>query len=191
MNNFIKKILPPPKWQLPVLILTGIFIGLSGFIIYVSNALSYLSDEPETCINCHIMVPEYSTWNHSSHRERANCNDCHVPHDNIFNKYYFKAKDGLRHAFMFTLHMEPQVIFIKEDGKNVVHQNCIRCHNELLKDYKTDALTMNQHYDKRKRFCGDCHREVPHGRVNSLSATPYARVPVTSEIVPAWIKNSK
>jgi cytochrome c nitrite reductase small subunit len=191
MSSFIKKILPPPKWQLPVLILTGIFLGLLGFIFYTSNALSYLSDAPETCINCHIMVPEYATWNHSSHREHATCNDCHVPHDNIFNKYYFKAKDGLRHATMFTLRLEPQVIFIKQDGKKVVRQNCVRCHNNLLTDEKTDAMTHYKHWDKRERECWDCHREVPHGRVNSLSSTPYARIPIKSEIIPDWFKNSK
>ncbi len=106
-----------------MVIATGIFLGMGIFIIYISRAHSYLSDKPETCINCHIMAPQYATWNHSSHREWTNCNDCHVPHDYIINKYYFKAKDGLRHATIFTLRKEPQVIFIKEEGKNVVQQN--------------------------------------------------------------------
>ena len=41
------------------------------------------------------MTPQYATWSHSTHREHAHCNDCHVPHNNILNKYYFKAKDGM------------------------------------------------------------------------------------------------
>ena len=66
------------------------------------------------------MRSEFATWQHSSHREVAVCNDCHVPHNNVFNKYYFKAKDGLRHAAMFTLRMEPQVIKMHEAGQEVV-----------------------------------------------------------------------
>jgi cytochrome c nitrite reductase small subunit len=34
----------------------------------------------------------------------------------------------------------------------------------------------------------DCHREVPHGRVNSLSGTPGARVPLPPSPVPGWSK---
>ena len=191
MNKIIEKILPPPKWRLSVLILTGVFFGLGFFIIYSSNAPSYLSDSPETCINCHIMVPQYATWSHSSHRENATCNDCHVPHDNVFNKYYFKAKDGLRHASIFTLRLEPQVIFIHKAGKKVVQQNCVRCHSNLLTDTKLQTLTNFEHYKISDRECWDCHREVPHGRVNSLSSTPYARFPVKSDIIPAWFKTSK
>jgi cytochrome c nitrite reductase small subunit len=38
------------------------------------------------------------------------------------------------------------------------------------------------------RYCWDCHRETPHGRVNSLSSVENARVPVPSSSVPEWIK---
>ncbi len=187
MTELVKKIAPPKKWILPVLIITGSIIGLLAFILYTSNAVSYLSDKPETCINCHVMVPQYATWQHSSHRENASCNDCHVPHNNVFNKYYFKAKDGLRHATMFTLRMEPQVIFIHEAGQKVVHDNCVRCHSELLTDTKLDTQTNFKHYEKSERECWDCHREVPHGRVNSLSSAPYARIPQESPKIPKWL----
>jgi len=108
----LKRILPPQKWRFPVMILIAVFTGLFLYTFYISKAHSYLSDKPEACTNCHIMSPQYATWSHSSHREVAHCNDCHVPHNNVFNKYYFKAKDGLRHSTIFTLRKEPQVIFI-------------------------------------------------------------------------------
>lgn len=187
MKRIIKKLLPPPKWQLSVIILLGIITGLGFYILKISNAPSYLSDKPETCINCHVMNPQYATWNHSSHREVANCNDCHVPHDNVFNKYFFKAKDGMRHATIFTMRAEPQVIFIKEAGKKVVQQNCIRCHNRFL----TDNLVINNlsplMAHRTDRHCLDCHRETPHGRVNSLASVPHARIPKLESVVPAWL----
>ena len=183
-----KKSKPPGKRRLWFSMVLGLIVGLGGYIFYMSNTISYLSDEPETCINCHLMTPQYATWNHSSHRENATCNDCHVPHDNVFNKYYFKAKDGLRHATVFTMRTEPQVIFIKKEGKAVVHENCVRCHSSVLKDDKIVAATKATHYDKSKRECWDCHKEVPHGKVNSLTSTPYARASQKSEIIPNWIK---
>ncbi len=67
----IKKLIPPEQWRIPVIILMGIIVGLSLFLLRISNAASYLSDKSETCINCHVMNPQYATWNHSSHREVA------------------------------------------------------------------------------------------------------------------------
>lgn len=186
--KFIFKLLPPKEWRFPVLMMAGIFAGLFFFLIYISKAHSYLSDESETCVNCHIMAPQYATWSHGSHREHANCNDCHVPHNNVFNKYFFKAKDGMRHASMFALRLEPQVIFIHKAGQEVVHQNCIRCHSELLLDPKLVSSVENQKVHATDRVCWECHREVPHGRVNSLSSTPNAKVPLPESPVPAWLK---
>jgi len=186
--SFFNKILPPGNWKVPVIIVSGIFTGLSIYLFYVSKAHSYLGDKPETCVNCHIMAPQYATWSHSAHREITNCNDCHVPQNNVLNKYYFKAKDGLRHATIFTLRREPQVIFIKEEGKKAVHNNCIRCHKELLTDSKLLAYTDKTHLARMDRSCRDCHRETPHGRVNSLSSVPYARVPLPEAAVPPWLR---
>ncbi len=183
----LSKLLPPAKWRLPVMVISSILLGVVLFLLYVSKAHSYLSDNPETCMNCHIMAPQFATWNHSSHREVASCNDCHVPHNNVFNKYYFKAKDGLRHATVFTLRKEPQVIFIHEEGAGVVHNNCIRCHSKLLTDPKLMANVEAHQAHRTDRKCWECHREVPHGRVNSLSSVPNARVPLPESPVPTWI----
>ncbi len=179
-----------PKLLIPIWLyaMGGLLIGLFAFNFYISKAWSYLSDDPKACVNCHIMAPQYATWNHSSHRERANCNDCHVPHDNVFRKYFFKAKDGARHATMFTLHMEPQVIFIHEAGQEVVKENCIRCHGALLTDSKLMSQTNFEIHSKTDRNCWECHRETPHGRVNSLSSVPNARVPLPESPVPEWLK---
>ena len=89
LRKFIRNLIPPDNWILPVILALGVLTGLGIFSFHISNASSYLGDKPETCVNCHIMAPQYATWNHSSHREKAHCNDCHVPHNNVFNKYYF------------------------------------------------------------------------------------------------------
>lgn len=145
LKNLLHWFKPPPRWQIPAAVVGGAIIGLGVFILKISNAPSYLSDNSQTCINCHVMYPQYATWYHSSHREVATCSDCHVPHQNLAVKYFFKAKDGLRHATVFTLRAEPQVIVIKNAGRKAVHQNCIRCHSPLLSDDK--MLAHNPHFN--------------------------------------------
>lgn len=186
--NLIEKIVPPSQWKVAVILIWAIFSGLALFTFYIANAHSYLSDDPKTCVNCHIMAPQYATWLHSSHREHATCNDCHVPQDNIFNSYYFKAKDGLRHSTIFTLRGEPQVIQILDEGSRVVQNNCIRCHIDLISDPRMNTIHSEFHNQRTEKKCWDCHREVPHGRVKSLTSTPYARVPLPESPVPEWLK---
>lgn len=188
LRNLLRFFIPPDKWKVPVIIALGVFVGLGGYLFYIAKAHSYLSDSPTTCVNCHIMAPQYSTWFHSSHREVAVCNDCHVPQDNIFNHYKFKAEDGLRHSAIFTLRNEPQVIHIREAGIKVVQNNCIRCHQDLLESKRLQSMTGRTDFITKDQLCWECHRDTPHGRVNSLSSTPNAKAPVPQSPVPKWLK---
>ena len=185
--SLLEYLKPPRPWIIPVNALVFIMLCSIVYLFFTSKAVSYLADEPETCINCHVMIPQYSTWYHSAHREVAVCNDCHIPHNSLPNKYFFKAKDGIRHATVFSLRNEPQVIFIKEEGEKAVQQNCIRCHEFLITDDLINSLgNDNQHY-RQARLCWECHRQTPHGRVNSLSSTPNARIPMNENPVQEWI----
>jgi cytochrome c nitrite reductase small subunit len=190
LKRLLANLRPPKEWRTAVIILLGIFIGLVLFILHAARATSYLSDDPKACVNCHVMAPQFATWERGSHGKVTNCNDCHVPQDNFVNKYLFKAGDGLRHSFMFTFRLEPQVIQIKHAGKKAVQQNCIRCHSNVIHPISLRAISAKSIIEEEERYCWDCHRETPHGRVNSLSSTPYARVPVSSPIIPEWISNT-
>lgn len=181
--------MPPKRWMPFVILAASVISGLIIYLFYVSNAASYLSDNPKTCVNCHVMASFYATWQHSSHARVATCNDCHVPHNNVLNKYFFKAKDGLYHASVFTMRAEPQVIKIKEAGTDVVQKNCQRCHSNLNSEVNTMEVTLSSKKHGEGKLCWDCHREVPHGRVNSLSAAPNARVPLNDSPVPKWLKD--
>jgi cytochrome c nitrite reductase small subunit len=156
----------PRRWRAPCFLMLGVAGGMGLFVMHVSRAASYLGDAPETCMNCHVMATQYATWRHSSHARTATCNDCHVPHDNVLSHYAFKARDGLWHATVFTMRWEPQVIRLAARAVPVVEDNCRRCHAETIEEV---ALTAHQPGDLR---CWDCHRDVPHGTVRGLSATP-------------------
>ncbi len=153
-----------PRWRAPCFGMLGVMAGMGAFLVPLSRAPSYLSDEPETCINCHVMTTQFVSWQHSGHVEAATCNDCHVPHHGFLSKYAFKAQDGLWHATVFTIRWEPQVIHLSQRAVPVVEENCRRCHAEVIGEV---AAADHEPGDLR---CWDCHREVPHGRVRSLSA---------------------
>ncbi len=147
-----------------------------AYLVYASKALSYLSTDPKACINCHVMNTQYATWQHSSHAQRATCIECHLPVDNMLNKYAAKARDGWNHSVAFTMNTFAQNIEISEDGANRVQANCITCHATL-----TEGILANsdRYHDftgvpETDRRCWDCHREVPHGKARSLSSTPNA-----------------
>lgn len=155
-----------PAWQAASFAAIGVTAGTALFVFHISCAASYLSDKPDTCINCHVMTAQYLTWQHSSHAHVASCNDCHVPHDALFAHYLFKARDGLWHATVFTMRWEPQVIYLSKRAMPVVEANCRRCHTDLLADV---VIAKHQASDLRG---WDCHRETPHGTVRSLSTLP-------------------
>lgn len=145
-----------------------------GYLVNASKALSYLSKDPLACINCHVMNTQYATWQHSSHHKSASCVECHLPTESMVDKYLAKARDGWNHSVAFTLDTYEQNIQISEDGANRVQANCISCHAKL-----TEVIISNR--DRYHEFngtavsdrkCWECHREIPHGKVRSLSSTP-------------------
>ena len=80
ISSLKRRLLPSYGAQVGAVLLTGVIFGLGAYLVYVSKAYSYLSDDPKVCVNCHVMGPYYATWQHSSHKMVATCNDCHVPH---------------------------------------------------------------------------------------------------------------
>ena len=176
------------KQKIIAVIFAGVICGLGGYTVYASKAASYLSDDPAACVNCHIMAPYYATWNHSSHGRNTTCNDCHVPHDNAARKWLFKGMDGMRHAAIFTARGEPQVIQATDKSASVIMDNCIRCHEQLNTEFvKTGRITFNMAQHGAGKACWDCHREVPHGKID-LSSAPNGLVPYPKTIVPEWLK---
>ena len=79
--------------------------------------------------------------------------------------------------------MEKQVIQAIPESREVIQQNCIRCHSRVVAE-----VGMDGHGDS-ERACIDCHREVPHGRIHSLSSTPNAAVPPLSPVTPGWLRD--
>jgi cytochrome c nitrite reductase small subunit len=132
-------------------------------LIRISNAASYFSNSPLTCINCHVMTDAYASWQRGSHGHVTVCNDCHVPHGNLVAKYTYKAMDGTKHSAIFTLRKEPQVLHLSTMARPVVQNNCLRCHQR--------QFAMIRLSDSMQQPCWKCHTNI-HGSVHGLSASP-------------------
>ncbi len=180
------------RQKVVLLVIGGTVVGLGLLFMYMLRMHTYIiGDDPAACVNCHIMSPYYATWSHSSHGRDATCNDCHVPHQNLFMKYLFKGKDGMKHVAYFITHSEHQAINAEDASAQVIMDNCIRCHTQLNQEFvKTGRINYMMAKRGEGKACWDCHREVPHGGVNSLSSTPYAetQVPLPPSPVPEWLQ---
>ncbi len=139
--------------------LVGTFVASVGFTAHYANSTSYLSDDPKACINCHIMNEQYDGWSKGPHHARASCNDCHVPHDSVISKYYVKAEHGYRHSKGFTFQNFHEPIQITSSSRDVVIDNCVRCHEAMTQDIRTTAPA---HADE-PIDCIRCHARVGHG----------------------------
>ena len=162
-------LLPLPwRWRIAVFAALGVLVGVAIVTGRAANATSYLSDAPETCLNCHVMTSSYATWQRGSHARAAVCSDCHVPHTNPIAQMAFKASDGAKHSYVFTVRAEPQVLRLSERARPVVQENCLRCHQHQLQMVRLAS--------SGERQCWSCHNNT-HGRVQSLSASPSVRRP--------------
>lgn len=150
--------------KIPLIVATISLLVVAGVGLYVTDFTAYLGNNPSTCNNCHVMDAAYEGWYHGGHKLWANCNDCHTPHD-LIPKYIVKAQSGYHHVSAFTLGNIPDAIRAKEESKNVVQENCIRCHEDTVESMLNGALAFD-------RYCFDCHRSVAHGE-RGISILPY------------------
>lgn len=134
----------------------GIIAGLGGYTFYYAKGASYLSNDPQACVNCHVMQEHFDSWIKSSHHAAANCNDCHVPHT-FPEKYVAKMRNGWNHSKAFTLQNWPEPIRITPENLSDLQHNCLHCHNTLAGD-----IASHREIQKGVVNCTSCHRTTGH-----------------------------
>jgi cytochrome c nitrite reductase small subunit len=136
-------------------VMLGVLGGVGAFTFGYGQGASYLSNDPTACVNCHVMQDHYDTWQNSSHRHVAVCNDCHLPHDPI-GKWVTKADNGFFHSLAFTLENFHEPIEIKPRNSRVAQNACLHCHAEFVHQQipaKSDGEMLS---------CVHCHSDVGH-----------------------------
>jgi cytochrome c nitrite reductase small subunit len=149
------------KIALPTLLLFGVaalfgfVVGLGAYTFNHAEGLSYLSDDPAACVNCHVMRDQYESWQHSSHRPHAVCNDCHTP-KGFAAKWTTKAVNGWLHSVAFTTGDFADPIFIKDFNLRIALENCVSCHEVTVSHMR------HQPHRLEEIACTRCHGNVGH-----------------------------
>lgn len=140
-----------------MVVILALFVGIGAFTFNYGEGLSYFSKSPEACMNCHIMRPQFDSWQKASHHIAASCVDCHLPHGFI-EKYIAKAENGYRHSKAFTLQNFHEPIMINFKNSQILQDNCIQCHTAMV-----SGIVNDQHYSNEEIQCVHCHSTVGHG----------------------------
>jgi len=147
-------------------IAVGIFAGSGSYTFVAAQGLSYLSDDPAVCVNCHIMREQFDGWRHASHHAVTTCNDCHLPHDNLVHALFVKASNGYHHSRAFTFQDFAEPIRIKPGNAKVLEANCLRCHAVATGEITAHG-TLGVPTDPTQQAdlygCVRCHQDVGHG----------------------------
>jgi cytochrome c nitrite reductase small subunit len=142
------------SWKRIFFMMLGVLFGLGIFTFYYAKGGSYFFNDPESCMNCHIMREQFDSWNQSSHKKAANCNSCHTL-KNVIGKYIIKGLNGWNHSLAFTTGNFPDPIQIRELNEKIVKKNCIRCHDIMTSQ-------MNDAGSSEELDCSVCHGNVGH-----------------------------
>lgn len=136
----------------------GAVLGVATFTFVYAKGVSYLTDDPRACVNCHVMQPQYDGWQHSSHRHAATCNDCHTP-AGLLPKYVNKAQNGFWHSFYFTTGGYPDNLQINARNRRVTEAACRKCHADIVHGIEGIGPTDDP---SQRTSCLHCHSTVGH-----------------------------
>ena len=153
---------PGARGAVVLAVLVGVLLGIGGFTVLYAEGFSYLSNEPKVCVNCHIMQPQYESWQKASHHSVATCVDCHLPHG-FFGKWFSKAENGYHHSKAFTFQDFHEPIMIKAKNSRILQENCLHCHGDLVHEQVARAAD-----GTGEVRCVHCHRSVGHGETTGL-----------------------
>ena len=153
---------------------------VSGIVL--ANGFSYTleaTNSTEFCTSCHSMQWVKAEWQQSAHYSnsagvRAECRDCHVPHETLpkLQAKLLAAKD-VWHEIMGTIDTEKKFKADRWRMANVVwermmardSQECRNCHTQEAMDMEAqDSFAAKKH---KKAFakgetCIQCHHGVAH-----------------------------
>lgn len=169
----------------------GILIGI--LCVYLGYEAVEKTGNSSFCISCHVMKPMQQAYLNDAHSGKnslgikAECTDCHLPHDNMFNYLFTKAVDGGRDLIYTAIGKDEKVNWIKNlDRKNkfVYDSGCLKCHQNVL-SFKSSNTKQNDMHNRylnqnnldNKLNCISCHTHVGHfgmrGELNKFDPKKY------------------
>lgn len=150
-----RRLTPLMRIYVALAVTVGLLGGIGAFTFGYGKGASYLSNNPAGCANCHVMQGHFDSWQNSSHKHVAVCNDCHLPHHPI-GKWITKADNGFFHSLAFTLENFHEPIRIKPRNRRVTQGMCLYCHAETVHQMLLEEP------GGETPSCVHCHSDVGH-----------------------------
>jgi len=170
---------PSVRWSVLALLVIGLLIGAGGVI--ATQVMVAATGTNEFCGSaCHSMewvANEYRQSGHFANRTgvRANCHDCHIPHQYPALLFY-KAKAGIKDAIgEMTGVISTEEKFKKErarmakevwaEFKENNSENCRTCHQfnkDIVAKQKDFVQPMHEQFLAGAMTCIDCHKGIAH-----------------------------
>ncbi len=148
-------------------LITGLLFSFWMVPLTVYGGLQIVS--PELCAVCHMMKPEYYTWQVSSHgKAKVKCLSCHIPPGPInFMKYNILGLKNVYSAAVDNYVTPIKMIRPTPDSA------CEKCHElkEVDKSSKQKITAAHRKHKNQGVHCARCHRGVAHGNIADRKVT--------------------
>ena len=145
----------------------GILItGIVLFVVMAAAGALKMTMAPSFCAKCHVMTPEYVTWEASSHA-RISCTSCHI-------------KPGLGNLLIHKLTASKELLLYFTDtyerpikmSHKLSDEVCIQCHsNHRNITPSLDLIVPHDKHADKKVNCVECHMGVAHGTIAGRGMT--------------------
>ncbi len=153
-----------------------LFVGIClGIVISLGSAeMVQRTSGAEFCSKCHsmkAMVAAYEQDVHSGKNYlgiRAQCTDCHLPHDNVVIYMKAKAYTGIKDVLgeIFWADEIDWIANLKRREEYTYSNGCQKCHNLDLIESEADSA----HTDFKTgevNSCVECHKHVGHNTIKT------------------------
>ncbi len=163
-------------------LILGLVIGIifTTIISLVTASKVISTGRANFCSSCHEMEIFRDTWRAGGHGPadkgviKAQCAQCHLPHDNLVVYLISKFKFGL-HDYLAHLRGKgkPQQWLVKweqdqEQAPKAYESGCRECHQQLIAPgIPLKAFTAHRQYELglTQKTCISCHQSVGHGDI--------------------------
>ena len=160
------------KMALFGIILIGVGIGSAGS--FTTAVMVEKTSGADFCSKCHTMEPmtkSYLADVHGGNNDKglkANCVDCHLPHNSLMGYLVEKAKTGT-HDVWAELTYDKSKIDWEEKRRHpediVYDSGCLHCHTNLKDATMGNPKSFIAHkayFLNKNKKCVDCHSDVGH-----------------------------
>lgn len=147
-----------------------LIILVSGLLILIgvsSVTAIQLTMSPQFCAKCHEMVPEYMTWQVTSH-SNVSCTDCHIG-PGVVNLMVHKVA-ALKELYLHVTDTYERPIAMNHPIENYV---CEQCHSPDNRRFTVsgDLIIPHDRHSAKGIYCVDCHSGVAHGDIARRGVT--------------------